>query len=97
MQNIFEEYAVLESEIAALELKKEQLRPFILKKMIDEKVDKLDIGTGKFSITKLKKWTYPESVMELGEEFKAAKAKAESTGDATYTESESLRFSAVKL
>jgi len=97
MHGIYQEYAMLEAEIAALEAKKEQLRPHILKRMMDDGVEKLDTGFGKFSISKLKKWVYPEAVVELGEEFKAAKAKAESTGDATYTEQESLRFTAVKL
>jgi hypothetical protein len=97
MQGIYEEYAILESQIAALELKKEQLRPFILERMTADGVEKLDTGMGKFSITKLKKWIYPEHVIELGEKFKEAKAKAESTQEATYTEQDSLRFTAVKL
>lgn len=97
MESIYEEYALVESQISALESKKEQLRPFIIKRMMEEKVEKIDTGMGKFSITKLKKWVYPDEVVELGDEFKAAKAKAESTGEATFTESESLRFTAVKL
>lgn len=97
MDNIFEEYAVIDAEISALEAKKDELRPQILKQMTDQKAEKIETGVGKFSITKLKKWTYPEPVVELGEEFKAAKAKAESTGEATYVESDSLRFTAVKL
>jgi hypothetical protein len=36
-------------------------------------------------------------VVEIGENFKAAKAEAESTGDATYTTTPSLRFAPVKL
>lgn len=97
MGNIFEEYAVLEAEIAALELKKSQLRPFILQKMISDGVEKIETPVGKFSVTKLKSWTYPDDVMEIGEEFKAAKARAESTGEAEYTEKESLRFTSAKL
>lgn len=97
MGNIFEEYAVVEAEIAALELKKEQLRPFILKRMIEDGVEKLETAVGKFSISRRKTWTYPEKVLEIGEEFKAAKAKAESTGEATYEEAESLRFNSAKL
>lgn len=95
--NIFEEYAVVESQIAALEVKKEQLRPFILKQMIDDGIDKLETAVGKFSVSKRKTWTYPEEVLEIGENFKEAKAKAESTGDATYEETESLRFTQTKL
>lgn len=97
MNNIYQEYALVEAELKALELKKEQLRPHILKAMTEQGIDKLDAGVGSFSITKLKKWVYPEAVLELGEEFKSAKAKAESTGDATFTETESLRFTPVKL
>lgn len=97
MHTIFEEYAVLESEIAALEAKKEQLRPLIVKKMVDDGIDKLDTGVGKFSITKRKTWSYPAWVTDIGEKFKEAKAKAESTEEATYEESESLRFTGIKL
>lgn len=97
MGNIYEEYAAVDAEIKALTVKKEQLRPFIVQKMIDEGVDKLETSLGKFTITPLKSWTYPEEVVELGEEFKAAKAKAESTGAATFEETPSLRFTAAKL
>lgn len=97
MQNIFEEYAVLEAEISALELKKEQLRPFIIKKMVDDGVEKLETAVGKFTLSKRKTWTYPESVLAIGEEFKTAKAKSESTGEATYEETESLRFTQAKI
>jgi len=97
MNTILEEYAVLESEIKALEVKKEQLRPLILKQMVESGSDKIETGLGSFSLSKLKKWVYPESVTAIGEEFKSAKAKAESTGEATYTETESLRFVSIKL
>lgn len=95
--NLFEEYAQLEAQLSALELKKEQLRPFIIEKMISDGVEKIDIGVGKFAVSPRKTWTYPAEVVELGEEFKAAKAKAESTGEATYEETPSLRYTAAKL
>lgn len=97
ISNIYGEYAQLESEIAALELKKEQLRPHILKQMIEEGIEKTDIGIGKFSVSPRKVWTYPEAVLEVGEKFKAAKAKAESTGEATYEEVPQLRYTPTKL
>ena len=97
MQNLYEVYGALESEIAVLEAKKEQLRPLILQQMIDNGLEKNDTSVGKFSISKLKKWSYPEPVIKLGEDFKAAKAKAESTGEATYVEADSLRFTPIKL
>ena len=97
ISNLYEEYALLESQIAALEVKKEQLRPHILKQMIDKGEKKVDTAVGSFSISNLKKWTYPEKVLEIGEKFKEAKAKAESTGEASYEENPSLRFTKIKL
>lgn len=95
--NLYSEYATLDAEIAALELKKEQLRPHIVKMMLEDGVEKVDIGVGKFSVNKRKVWQYPEEVLEVGEKFKAAKAKAESTGDATFEEVDSLRYTPAKL
>lgn len=95
--NIYAEYAQLEADISALELKKEQLRPHIIKMMLDQGVKKMDIGVGSFSVTPRKTWTYPEKVLEIGEKFKAAKAKAESTGEATFEETPSLRYTSAKL
>lgn len=97
ISNIYSEYADVDAQIKALEQKKEQLRPFIIEKMIEEGVDKIETDLGKFSVNPLKKWSYPEEVLEIGEQFKAAKAKAESTGEATYEETPSLRFTPAKL
>lgn len=97
MGNIYEEYATLESQIAALEAKKEQLRPHILKSMIDQGLEKIETAVGTFSSGSRKVWTYPDEVLEIGEDFKAAKAKAEKTGDATFEEVPQLRFTKVKL
>ena len=97
MNTLYGEYAVIDSEIKALELKKEQLRTHILAQMIEKGEDKIETEVGSFAIAKLKKWVYPAKVIAIGEKFKTAKAKAESTGEATYEESNSLRFSGLKL
>lgn len=97
ISNIYSEYASVDAQIKALEQKKEQLRPFIIEMMVENGESKIVSELGTFSVTPLKKWTYPAEVVELGEEFKAAKAKAESTGEATYEETPSLRFTAAKL
>jgi len=94
---IFEEYAVLDAQIKALSDQKDALRVDILNELIDQGVDKVDTQVGRFTISKLKSWTYPEKVLALSEKFKVEKAKAESTGDATYVENESLRFTPIKL
>lgn len=97
VSNLYSEYAQLDADIAALEAKKEQLRPFIIKQMLDQSIDKIDIGVGKFSVSPRKIWSYPEEVTEINEKYKAAKAKAESTGEATYEEVPSLRYTPAKL
>lgn len=97
VSNIFEEYAMLEAEIAAREAKKEQLRPFILESMIEKGIKKQETSVGSFSVSKLKKWTYPERIKKAEEDLKAEKAKAQSTNEATYEEQDSLRFTMIKL
>ena len=97
MTNLYEEYALLETQSAEIEAKKAQLRPHLLEMMVRKGQDKIELAVGKFSITKLKKWSYPDKVLKINEDFKEAKAKAESTGEATYEEVDSLRFTLLKL
>ncbi len=93
----YDEYAVLDAKIKEMENKKDELRGLILQDMIELHQEAVNTSVGKFSVTRLKSWTYPEKVLELGDKFKAAKAKAESCGDATYVEKESLRFTKISL
>lgn len=94
---ILEEYAAVQAEIDALELKKSQLRPFIMEKMVEDGVTKMEFALGKFSFSPKKTYTYSEKVIEMSEELKAQKAKEESTGEATFEETQILRFTAAKL
>ena len=93
----YEAYALLDAQIKELTAKKEAMRDEMIQDFVSKGVDKLETPYGKFSVTPLKSWTYPETVLAIGEEFKAAKAKAESTGEATYVEKPSLRFTEVKI
>lgn len=97
MTNLYEEYALLVTEEEKIKTKKEQLRPLIMEQMIRNGEKKVDTGVGSFSVNKLKKWTYPEHITKMEEDFKAEKAKTQSTGEATYVEEDSLRFTIVKL
>jgi len=97
MQNIYEEYALLEIKEKEFKVKKDQLRTLIIKGMIESGEKKKETSMGSFSVNPLKKWSYPEHVNELEENFKVAKAKAESSNEATFTEKESLRFTSIKL
>lgn len=106
--DIFSEYAMLQEQEDAIALKKEQLRPHILKMMLDSGVKQKDIGIGKFSLKINKDWSYPEPITLLEEDVKEsikalkdqvseAKNKAQSTGEATCTESPTFSFTPVKL
>ena len=97
MKSIYERYAVINSQMEDLKNQKDSLRTEILEDMIERGEDKVETGVGKFTVTKLKTWTYTSKVEELNEEYKARKAKEESTGDATFVENPSLRFTQVKL
>lgn len=93
----YTKYAELDAQIKALEAEKDEVKGLILAEMVEQGQEAVETDVGKFTVTRLKTWTYPENVVELGDKFKAAKAKAESTGDATYVEKESLRFNSIKL
>lgn len=97
ISNLYAEYAKLESELAVLEMKKEQLRPHIIEMMKESGTDKEDIGVGKFSLSIRTQWKYPERIVEMEDAVKAAKAKAQSTGEAEAQEFDQLRYTAAKL
>jgi len=108
MSKIYEEYAHIDAQIAALSAQKEQLRPQIIEMMMEQGVKKVETAVGKFSLSPKKSWTYPEAIIALeavtkeevsalNDVVKEAKARAESTQEATFEESESLRFTSAKL
>ena len=97
MNTLYQEYALLEAQLKEIETKKEQLRVHILKDMIKQKAEKIETDMGSFTVTKLKTWKYPKAVEILKENFEAAKVQAQNTGDATYTEKASLRFTQIHL
>jgi hypothetical protein len=97
MENTYQKYAIIVAKIDALEAEKEALRVTILTDMVKNGQEKIETDVGKFSRSSKKTWEYPETVKQIGEDFKAAKAKAESTGEATFTETESIRFTGIKL
>jgi regulator of replication initiation timing len=94
---VFETYALLEAQIKDLKNQQDSLRVQILSDMLENKVSKLDTALGKFSITKLASWEFPEYVEQAKENYKVLEEKAKNTGEATKTEKESLRFTSVKL
>lgn len=94
---MYEEYALLDAQIKQLTAKKEAMREQMIQEMLERGEDKVKTAVGTFSVSQLKTWTYPEAVLKIGEDFKTAKAKAESTGEATYVEKPSLKFTETKI
>lgn len=97
MNKIYEEYAQLVQQEKEIKLLKEKMIGAIMKDMIARNVSSEDHTFGKYTVTYLKKWEYPSKVVELEDKAKAAKSKAQSTGEATYTEEPSLRFTLKEL
>lgn len=95
--NMYEEYAMLKIQISKLSEEADALVPQIIEQMQNEGTSKFENSMGAFKITNLKKWKYPIKIIEAEEMVKAEKAKAQSTGDATFEEVPSLTFRVIKL
>ena len=95
--NSYEEYAIIEAKIKALKATQTEMRVKILEDMVNSKEKKIVTPVGSFSVSQRKTWTYTDKVTETEEKLKALMAKEESTGDATYVEAPSLKFTPVKL
>ena len=95
--NLYEEYALVKAKMTELENKEAEIRTKILEQMVEKGEEKVETAMGSFKKATLKKWTYTDKVAELEEDFKARKALEQSTGDATFVEQPSLRFTPVKL
>lgn len=93
----YEEYAILDAQIKVLTNQKDELKAMILEDMVERDEAKAETAVGTFTVAKLKDWTYTPVVAKLKEEYDARKAQEESTGDATYVEKPSLRFTQNKL
>lgn len=94
---MYEEYALVSDQIKMLTERKSELNGAIMKDMMARGTDKESHSIGKFTISKLKKWTYTAKTIKAEETLKATKAKEESTGEAVFIEQESLRFTPIKL
>lgn len=104
----YAEYAMLDAQAREIAGKMEILKALIVAEMDAKSLKSQEHALGKFTVSKLKSWTYPSPVVEMAEkvnelvasmkdEVKAAEALAQSTGEATFTEKESLRFTPVTI
>ena len=97
IEQTLEEYAVITAQIKTLTEQKNGLKEIILTDFAKNNVDSADVSVGKFTITKLKTWTYTSGTVQMVEDLKAIKAGEESTGDAACEEKPSWRFTVAKL
>lgn len=97
MKKIYEEYAVLSAQIKDLQNKKDAITADILADMVSQGLESQKLPLGKFTIAKVKKWAFPESITKAQDELDAQKEQMKITGEATATETDSLRFTPVKL
>ena len=96
-ENYYEKYAVIDAQIRVLSNQKDELRVKLLEELLSRDEKSVVTAVGKFTVAQTKVWTYSDKIAELDEEFKAHKAKEQSTGEATFEENSSLRFTPIKL
>jgi len=94
---LYEDYAVLDSQVKLLQGQRDELKAEILQNFVASGEKTAKTAVGSFSVTQLKTWTYTPVVAELNDRFKARKATEESTGEASFVEKPSLRFTQIKL
>lgn len=93
--NKIERYAELKIEIAGLEKELEKLKTEIMPEV--ELLGEVIVPLGRFSITKLNRWTYTPAVKALEEAVKIKKVEEEEKGIAKVTVINSMTFKASKI
>ena len=97
MNSLIKSYAELKSQIKILEDEAENLKPQVLAAMESGALDTAEItGVGHLTLGTLRKWTYPQAIVQAEADLKVAKKTAEQTGDATATESKYVKFTVLK-
>ena len=97
MDNLYAEYAITNARIKTITKEAVNIASRILEELRESGESTKQTSVGKFTVCKRKSWIYPQSIVELGETLKAEKAKAESTGEATCEEKDSLLFTPINL
>ena len=68
-QTLYEDYAILDAQIKLLTEQKDELKVKLIDEMELAKERTIDTSVGKFTVTKLKTWSYSDKVTVLGEKF----------------------------
>lgn len=96
-KQVFSRYAEVKNQIKALEAEAKEIQDSVVSEMAAADVDKVESDFGTFYFTSRKTWKYPAYVTKAEEEYQKAKEKAETIGEATYTENKSLAFRGKEL
>jgi len=83
-KELFNEYEELKREIATLEARVEEIKPELLAEIPEGA--KIDTGTGIFSTSSRKKWTYSDETTAAEKELKEKMKEEEQLGIATAEE-----------
>lgn len=93
----FIKYAEVKKEIARLTNDAKDLELLLRKEVEEAGADKVEVAeVGSFSLVSRKTWKYSEEVEKREKIIKTLKQAEEVNGDATFTETKSLRFTPTK-
>ncbi len=97
MENsIYEQYALVASQVKELQIKQKLLSLQCLAEMESNNANQMKADFGTFSTVERKKWTYTNIVKELEKSVKEQKKEEEENGEAKFETSKSLRFQVTK-
>lgn len=96
MDTLYTEYAAIESELAAIEAKKQAIRIEIFENLKLAGQDKVDTPVGRFTVANKVKWAYSEIVTDMEEKLKIKKIQEQKKGTATESKSQYLLFTPLK-
>ncbi len=96
----FERAAAIKLQIKSLEEEYDMIQPTILKETVaffnENKSNPEVTGKGSFAVYLKKNWVYSEFVKTSEHSLKERKKEEEKNGEATFTETEVLKFNTIK-
>ena len=96
-KDVLLEYAELKAKIKEMEARVSEIAPSILEVMTSTGSKQIEVkGTGKFTLSPCRTWTYPEELVTIETDLEAKKKGAKQKGTATYVEKPVLKFTIEK-
>ena len=95
-KELFARYADIKNKIKELEAEADVLAPDILAMVASTEERKVEADFGVFSIMTRKAYKYTEPTVAMANELKRRQEEEVATGEATFTESNFIKFNAPK-